>query len=207
MELTTRQKEIIQIVKQNEPISADNIAKHLKLSKPTLRSDLAILTMTGILDARPKVGYFFSGQNFDPLLFDDLYEKKVSTIMVSPITVTKETMVNDAVTMLFMHDVGTLYVVNDDELLGVISRKDLLRSTLSTNDTAQIPVAMIMTRMPNVITAYEEERILDVGYKIIQHEIDSIPVVDKENPLKLVGRISKTVVLKHFIDEALHLKK
>ncbi|MGX7418793.1 helix-turn-helix transcriptional regulator [Carnobacterium gallinarum] len=207
MELTKRQKEIIQIVKTDEPISADNIAKQLNLSKPTLRSDLAILTMTGILDARPKVGYFFSGQNFDPLLFDDLYEKKVSTIMVAPITVKKETTVSDAVTMLFMHDVGTLYVVDNDELLGVISRKDLLRSTISNSDSTQIPVAMIMTRMPNVITTTESDRILDVGYKIIQHEVDSIPVVDEENPLKLIGKISKTVVLKHFIDEALHLKK
>ncbi|MFS7400043.1 helix-turn-helix transcriptional regulator [Carnobacterium maltaromaticum] len=207
MELTTRQKKIIQIVKTDEPISADNIAKQLSLSKPTLRSDLAILTMTGILDARPKVGYFFSGQNFDPLLFDDLYEKKITEIMVPPINVKKETTVSDAVTMLFMHDVGTLYVVENDELLGVISRKDLLRSTISSTDTHTIPVAMIMTRMPNVITIQENERILDVGYKIIQHEIDSIPVVDTQNPLKVIGKISKTVVLKHFINEALHLNR
>ncbi|MGL4390212.1 MAG: helix-turn-helix transcriptional regulator, partial [Carnobacterium maltaromaticum] len=195
------------IVKTDEPISADNIAKQLSLSKPTLRSDLAILTMTGILDARPKVGYFFSGQNFDPLLFDDLYEKKITEIMVPPINVKKETTVSDAVTMLFMHDVGTLYVVENDELLGVISRKDLLRSTISSTDTHTIPVAMIMTRMPNVITIQENERILDAGYKIIQHEIDSIPVVDTQNPLKVIGKISKTVVLKHFINEALHLNR
>lgn len=207
MELTTRQKKIIQIVKTDEPISADNIAKQLSLSKPTLRSDLAILTMTGILDARPKVGYFFSGQNFDPLLFDDLYEKKITEIMVPPINVKKETTVSDAVTMLFMHDVGTLYVVENDELLGVISRKDLLRSTISSTDTHTIPVAMIMTRMPNVITIQENERILDAGYKIIQHEIDSIPVVDTQDPLKVIGKISKTVVLKHFINEALHLNR
>lgn len=207
MELTTRQKKIIQIVKTDEPISADNIAKQLSLSKPTLRSDLAILTMTGILDARPKVGYFFSGQNFDPLLFDDLYEKKITEIMVPPINVKKETTVSDAVTMLFMHDVGTLYVVENDELLGVISRKDLLRSTISSTDTHTIPVAMIMTRMPNVITIQENERILDAGYKIIQHEVDSIPVVDTQNPLKVIGKISKTVVLKHFINEALHLNR
>ena len=207
MELTTRQKKIIQIVKTDEPIRADNIAQQLSLSKPTLRSDLAILTMTGILDARPKVGYFFSGQNFDPLLFDDLYEKKITEIMVPPINVKKETTVSDAVTMLFMHDVGTLYVVENDELLGVISRKDLLRSTISSTDTHTIPVAMIMTRMPNVITIQENERILDAGYKIIQHEIDSIPVVDTQNPLKVIGKISKTVVLKHFINEALHLNR
>ena len=35
----------------------------LNVTRATLRSDLAILTMTGILDARPKVGYFYSGIN------------------------------------------------------------------------------------------------------------------------------------------------
>lgn len=59
MELTERQKQIIEIVKNNEPISGDNIASELNLSKSTLRSDLAVLTMIGILDARPKVGYIF----------------------------------------------------------------------------------------------------------------------------------------------------
>lgn len=207
MELTERQKRIIQIVKENEPISADNIAKHLYLSKPTLRTDLTILTMTGILDARPKVGYFFAGQNFEPLLFEDLYEKSISEIMVPPVVIKKEATINDAVTMLFMHDVGTLYVTENQVLLGIISRKDLLRSTISTTSLNQVPVAMIMTRMPNVVTLQEDERILDAGYKIIQHQIDSLPVISKDNPALVIGKVSKTVVLKHFIDEAMHLKK
>lgn len=207
MELTERQKKIIQIVKDSEPISADNIAKQLHLSKPTLRSDLAILTMTGILDARPKVGYFFAGQNFEPLLFEDLYEKKINEIMVPPVAIKKDATINDAVTMLFMKDVGTLYVTDNQVLLGIVSRKDLLRSTISTTDTQQVPVAMIMTRMPNIVTLLEDERVLDAGYKMIQQQIDSLPVVSKKNPAVVIGKVSKTVLLKHFVNEAMHMNK
>ena len=48
MNLTARQKEIITIVQEREPISADMIAAQLDLSKSTLRSDLAVLTMIGL---------------------------------------------------------------------------------------------------------------------------------------------------------------
>lgn len=62
MKLTTRQTEIINIVKAEQPISGEKIAQTLGLSRATLRNDLSILTMTGLLDAKPKVGYFYTGQ-------------------------------------------------------------------------------------------------------------------------------------------------
>ena len=61
IQLNERQLKIIDIVKENEPITSESIASSLNVTRATLRSDLAILTMTGILDARPKVGYFYSG--------------------------------------------------------------------------------------------------------------------------------------------------
>ena len=59
IKLNQRQLKIIDIVKENEPITSESIAASLNVTRATLRSDLAILTMTGILDARPKVGYVF----------------------------------------------------------------------------------------------------------------------------------------------------
>lgn len=81
LEFSARQKLIIDIVKENEPITGDNIAAKLNLTKPTLRNDLSLLTMTGVLDARPKVGYIYSGQTIEPLLFEKLYTKKKSMIL------------------------------------------------------------------------------------------------------------------------------
>lgn len=208
MELTTRQKEIIQIVREHEPISGDNIAKKLQLTRPTLRNDLSILTMTGILDARPKVGYFFSGQPFEPLLFEKLYEPKITEIMLPAVFIKQTDTVQNAVTNLFMYDVGSLYVINEEEeFVGILSRKDLLRATVNSAN-ASAPVAMIMTRKPNLITVTADTRILDAGYMLMSHAIDTLPVIDQPSSAsKVIGKITKTALMSYFIKEGLRIEK
>ncbi|HCM90726.1 MULTISPECIES: helix-turn-helix transcriptional regulator [Vagococcus] len=200
MELSERQKAIIEIVKMNEPISGDKIAEHLGLTKPTLRSDLAVLTMTGILDARPKVGYIYSGLSFEPLLHEQLFEKKVADLMTSSIIVFPKTSILDATTSLFMYDSGSLYVTQEEtgDLVGLVSRKDLLRSLINNQDNS-LSIAVIMTRMPNIITAYPEMTIVEAGRLLTQHEVDSLPVVENKKSKKVIGKISKTGIMQHFI--------
>ena len=62
-----------------------------------------------------------------------------------------------------------------------------------------------MTRMPNIICASKDDSAYEVARKIIDHEIDSIPVVeplekseDKEQ-LRIIGKISKTNITKLFV--------
>lgn len=208
MKLTSRQLEIIKIVKENEPISGDNIAKLLGLSRATLRSDLAILTMTGLLDARPKVGYFYTGQTVEPLLYEKLYKKQVKELMLTPLLIHQSVTVYEAVTHLFMYDVGSLYVKDDqDELIGILSRKDLLRAAISNQNTDKTPVAMIMTRMPNIITITEEQTILEAGALLMQHSIDTLPVVEKNQPKKVIGKLTKTKLMEYFIRSGNDIEK
>ena len=200
MELSQRQMKIIEIVKEHQPISGETIAKQLGLSRATLRNDLTILTMTGLLDARPKVGYFYTGQTVEPLLFEKLYHTKVAEIMIPPLLISQTVSVYEAVTTLFMYDVGSLYVKNDqDELIGVLSRKDLLRFAISNAAPEKTPVAMIMTRMPNIVTITPEETILTAGTLLGRHEVDTLPVVDPQEPKKVIGKITKTRLMNYFI--------
>lgn len=200
MELSQRQMKIIEIVKEHQPISGETIAKQLGLSRATLRNDLSILTMTGLLDARPKVGYFYTGQTVEPLLFEKLYHTKVAEVMIPPLLISQTVSVYEAVTTLFMYDVGSLYVKNDqDELIGVLSRKDLLRFAISNAAPEKTPVAMIMTRMPNIVTSTPAETILTAGTLLGRHEIDTLPVVDPQEPKKVIGKITKTRLMNYFI--------
>lgn len=200
MELSQRQMKIIEIVKEHQPISGETIAKQLGLSRATLRNDLSILTMTGLLDARPKVGYFYTGQTVEPLLFEKLYHTKVAEIMIPPLLISQTVSIYEAVTTLFMYDVGSLYVKNDqDELIGVLSRKDLLRFAISNAAPEKTPVAMIMTRMPNIVTITPEETILTAGTLLGRHEVDTLPVVDPQEPKKVIGKITKTRLMNYFI--------
>lgn len=200
MNLTDRQIKIVDIVKEAQPISGENIAAELGLSRATIRSDLSILTMTGLLDARPKVGYFYTGLTFKPLIFDKIYKKNVDQIMVSPLIVEQSLSVYDAVTHLFMYDVGSLYVKNEEnELTGVFSKFVLLMAKRNKSLRDKIPVAMIMTRMPNIVTVTPDQTILEAGTLLTRHQVDSLPVVDAENPLKVVGKITKTLIMNYFI--------
>lgn len=208
MDLTERQNKIIEIVKEHEPVSGDRIAAYLGLSRATLRSDLAVLTMIGILDARTKVGYFYTGYDIKPLVFNDLFEIPVKEVMISPILVEQTLSIYDAVTNLFMFDVGSLYVKNEkDELVGVISRKDLLRFVIGNSNTENTPVAMIMTRMPNIVTVTPDWTVLEAGNLLMQHQVDSLPVVSNDNALKVVGKLTKTRIMNHFIQVGNDSKK
>ncbi|WP_455542500.1 helix-turn-helix transcriptional regulator [Intestinibacter sp.] len=206
IQLNQRQQKIIEIVKENQPITSENIASMLNVTRATLRSDLAILTMTGILDARPKVGYFYTGVNQINLLGNDIKEKKVEDMMGMPVVVKKDVSLYDVIVEMFLADVGSIFIIDGNEnLCGVVSRKDLLKATIGGLDINKMPIGMVMTRTPNVVTVKREDSIVLAARKIIEHEVDSIPVVEidkKDNITKVVGRISKTNVTKLFLEIA-----
>ncbi|WP_338489326.1 helix-turn-helix transcriptional regulator [Ruoffia tabacinasalis] len=194
MNFTQRQKQIVEIVKSKEPVSGDVIAEELGLAKSTLRSDLAVLTMTGVLDARPKVGYIYSGLEPQSLLFEQFNQYKVADVMIQPVIVYPDTKVNDAITSLFMYDVGSLYVVDSSSksLIGVVSRKDLLRSLLA-GQAEKTAVAIVMTRMPNIIAVTPEMTVLKAAELISKHQIDSLPVISSDD--QVIGKMSKTNII------------
>lgn len=204
IELSERQKKILAIVQEQGPITGEQIAEILHLTRATLRPDLAILTMSGLLEARPRVGYFYTGKTENRLLSDHIRTLKVKDYKAPPVVVSENSSAYEAVVTLFLEDVGTLYVLNKEHLLaGVVSRKDLLRASLGNKNLEDVPVGIIMTRMPNVITVSPEESIYDAAHKLIEYQVDSLPVVvpveGKKNAFQVVGRCTKTTVARAFV--------
>jgi CBS domain-containing protein len=205
IELSERQLKIIEIVKENEPITSEHIAQYLKVTRATLRPDLAILTMSGILDARPKVGYLYSGNNTVSIISEHVKRTKVSDIKSLPIVVDEQTTLYDALVSLFLEDVGSIYVLSHGYLAGVVSRKDFLKNIMGGTDIHKMPVGLIMTRMPNIVTTYPHETALEAAIKIIEHEVDSLPVVEKiedkgKEHFKVIGKVSKTSITRLFVE-------
>lgn len=205
IEFTERQQKIIDIVKEHEPITSEQIAKLLKVTRATLRPDLAILTMTGILDARPKVGYLYSGNKPVNLISEQIHRIKVNDIKGIPVVVDEQTTLYDAIVTLFLEDVGTMFIVSNGYLVGAVSRKDFLRNIMGGTDINKVPVGLIMTRMPNIVMAHPDETALEAAIKIIEHEVDSLPVVEKveaegKEYYKVIGKVSKTNITKLFVE-------
>lgn len=204
MELSNRQEQIIQIVKDNGPITGENIADQLNLTRATLRPDLAILTMAGFLDARPRVGYFFTGKTGSELLTEKLKKFKVQEYQSVPIVVEEDVSVYDAICTMFLEDVGTLFVTNEaSHLVGVLSRKDLLRASIGNQDLTSVPVHIIMTRMPNITICEQDDLLLDAAQKLIEKQIDALPVVNPaDEGLEVIGRLTKTNITKALVELA-----
>lgn len=202
LKLSERQKKIVEIVKIQQPVSGERISELLDISRATLRSDLSFLTLVGILKATPKIGYTYSGSDLETLFFFDTFQKDVADIMTSPVLVTHDSYIQDAIITLFMYDADVLYVIDEDKLLlGIMSRKDLLRASLNSNIDST-PVAVCMTRMPHIITCNKEMNILEAAALLQDHSIDSLPVVEEKNDRKIVGSVTKSALLDYIIQHA-----
>ena len=202
MKLSERQKKIVEIVKLHQPLSGEKISELLDISRATLRPDLSFLTLVGMLKATPKIGYTYSGLDLETLFFFDTFQKEVAEIMTSPVLVTHDSYIQDAIITLFMYDADVLYVIDEDKLLlGIMSRKDLLRASLNSG-IQTTPVAVCMTRMPHIITCTKDMNILEAAALLQDHAIDSLPVVDEENDRKIVGTVTKSALLDYIILQA-----
>lgn len=162
--------------------------------------------MIGILDARPRVGYFYKGEIPESVISEKINRLKVDEFKAVPVVIKEESSVYDAIVTLFLEDVGTLFVLGaDGDLTGIISRKDLLKIAIGSVDIRQIPVGIIMTRMPNLVTVTPDESAYDAARKIVEHEVDALPVVkvvseDESVKYKVIGKVTKTTIAKLFVE-------
>lgn len=196
MKLSKRQEEILSIIDKNQPITGEVIASDLGLSRSTLRTDLEVLTRLGYLEAKPKVGYIIKSRQ------NTYYkDRKVEDVMSVAIVINERSSLHDAIVNIFLEDVGSLFVKGEKGLTGIISRKDIVKAMVGGVDLHSMPVSMIMTRMPNVITLEADSLVSEAVYKLVNHKIDSLPVVEhKDGNVNIVGRFTKTNATRLFYE-------
>lgn len=161
--------------------------------------------MAGFLDARPRVGYFYSGKTANQLLQEHIYTLYVRDYYSRPVVVEEDTSVYDAICSMFLEDVGTLIVLSKESLLtGILSRKDLLKAAMGNQNLNTIPVSVVMTRMPNIITCRLDDTLYQAANQMMRHQIDALPVVrnanQHEGQFEVIGRITKTTIAKAFVE-------
>lgn len=160
--------------------------------------------MAGYLDARPRVGYFYSGKKTGQAVIDSMMNMKVKDFQSIPVVVSENISVYDAICQMFLEDVGTLFVVDKNAYLtGVLSRKDLLRTSIGNQDLNHIPVHIIMTRMPNIAFCMKTDGLIQAAQKLIERQIDALPVVlEHPDGYEVIGRLTKTNITRAFLSLA-----
>ena len=209
VKLSKRLEQIAQIVREEGPVTGSAIAEHLEVTRSALRSDLSVLTMLGVLDARPNVGYYYVGLSKETQTAERLKSFLVSDVLSQAVVVNGDTSLYDTIVTLFTEDVGTILVCDGSYLMGVVSRKDLLRASMGQTDSHTMPISMIMTPVSKVIAVEPTDTLVEAAQKMIDYEVDCLPVVVREDVgnkkrLKVVGRVSKTTVAKVFLECSIH---
>lgn len=206
MELSKRQIEIIEIVKEKQPVKSNEISELLNINRATIRPDLKILTMMGILEAKRKVGYYYTGRSLLHILGSYIKTINVMDIQSEPTVVEETTSIYDGIITMFTKNAGTLYVVDGKYLSGIVSRKDFIKAMIGRKEVESLPIPMIMTRMPNIIYLEPDESVYDAAYKTMFYEVESLPIVTKEidekgaQRLVLIGKVSRTNITRYVVN-------
>ena len=119
----------IDIVKKYQPITGKEIGERLYLTRSALRTDFSILTGMKILESKPKIGYSY---------IEKKDSEKVKDIMGPSITVDTNLSVYETILNIFSKDVGTIFITDQGSLVGVVSRKDLLKIAIGRTDIEKI---------------------------------------------------------------------
>ncbi len=125
-------------------------------------------------------------------------ENKVSSLgdlMSYPIiSVTSDTPMKQVALLLRKKGFTGLPVVDDNKLVGIISRKDFQK--LKKDRQMESPVKAFMSR-DKIITVSSDRSPLEVAQLIVKHDIGRIPVIENGD---MIGIITRTDVMRYFYD-------
>jgi CBS domain-containing protein len=101
----------------------------------------------------------------------------------------------DVVDLLVGHNIGSLVVLHDGEMVGIITERDILRACAATRGPLEfLKVRERMTRCPVVASPHDE--VADVMCLMTERRIRHVPVVERGQLVGLIS-IGDTVKAQH----------
>ena len=101
----------------------------------------------------------------------------------------------DVADLMVGHNIGSLVVMQDDEMVGIVTERDILRACAATRGPLEfLKVAERMTRCP--VVASPNDEVADVMCIMTERRIRHVPVVERGRLIGLVS-IGDTVKAQH----------
>lgn len=117
---------------------------------------------------------------------------KVREVMTDrPRCVTLETPISEVAQLMESEDIGSLPVLEGDQLAGMITDRDIVvRAVAKGKDPRGMPVREVVSR--ELVTVYAEEDLSTALTKMASEQVRRLPVVDEDN--RLVGILAQADV-------------
>ena len=118
--------------------------------------------------------------------------KKVHEVMTDrPRCVTPETPVVEAAQLMASEDVGSLPILDGEQLAGMVTDRDIvIRAVAKGKDPKGMPVREVASR--DLVTVHASDDLSDALKLMASHQVRRLPVVDDGNTL--VGIVSQADV-------------
>jgi len=117
---------------------------------------------------------------------------KVREVMTDrPRCVTLDTPISEAASLMESENVGSLPVLEGEELAGMITDRDIVvRAVAKGKDPRGMPVREVVSR--ELVTVYAEDDLSNALTKMASEQVRRLPVVDEDN--RLVGILAQADV-------------
>lgn len=124
----------------------------------------------------------------------------VARIMVWPVaTVPGEASLREVAESLAADGIGAVGVVENGHLAGVVSERDIVSHLAQGANPEHVTAAEMMTI--DLVTAHQDDPILDTARRMLEAEIRHLPVVDED---KIAGFVSMRDIFAVLLDVASH---
>jgi len=108
-----------------------------------------------------------------------------------PRCVTFDTPISEAASLMESENVGSLPVLEGEELAGMITDRDIVvRAVAKGKDPRGMPVREVVSR--ELVTVYAEDDLSNALTKMASEQVRRLPVVDEDN--RLVGILAQADV-------------
>jgi len=112
---------------------------------------------------------------------------KVSEVMTSDVqTVRADQTAREAASFMLRAEAGSIPVVEGDEVIGIITDRDIAVRGVAEGRSPDTPVRDLMS--DGIICAHEDDDVTDVARRMSEEQIRRLPVLDHDK--RLVGIVS-----------------
>ena len=179
-------------VEPNQVDVRTRFSKHIKLNIPLVSAAMDTVSRSDLAVALARVGgVSVLHRNMSPEMEAEeikIVKRESKLIERKVLTVTSDATIADVGNILHMHGIGGVPVLENDKVVGIVSRRDMQAFAFN---GGQASIKTIMTRNP--ITA-DESITADEAFDLMySNKVERLPIVDEHG--RLLGIISMQEVL------------